>query len=468
MRLLRREWNHPVDAVFVNPPPCQAVLGDTALRGRPVKLFRSLGIGNSHPAFLFVVTIVIMLAFSLSAAAQNQYYVSTSGSDSNNGTSSSTPWRTCSHAISSFSLGGGGAVINFAPGNYGTVCTVNRGGPSPTVRLVLKCTAQWTAGGSTGCRGLGWLVTSANNVDIGALDQYGFEYTDPNAQVGVDVSWQCGTAGTCSSGNGIHVLGNYLHDIGQNASGEGVGCPYSGAIMAPTGHGHTITDFRAIGNQIDHFGISGGTSCNAAHGIYVASAGGIVQNNIITRAATAAIQYYDQACNAVISNNVLAASRVGVIVYGGNGCTPGSTTVSNNIIVNNSAGAFNTGFGGANDCVSGRPILFSNNDLFGNAGDYNNAQPSCEIRQNQRSENPAVTFVNYTGTASGDYHLKANSIAVSGGTTQCTSGTSACAPAIDFASTSRPSTPSLGIFESQGSNNAGAPAAPSGLTASVQ
>jgi hypothetical protein len=431
-----------------------------------MKWIRSLGIGNSG-AGLLALTIVMMLVLSLSAQAQNQYYVSTSGNDSNKGISSSTPWRTCSHAIAAFSLGSGGAVINFAPGNYGAVCTVNRGGSSPTVRLVLKCTAQWTAGGSTGCRGLGWLVTSANNVDIGAPNRFGFEYTDPNAQVGVDVSWQCGTSGTCSWGNGVHVVGNYLHDIGQNATGEGVGCPYAGAILAPTGHGHTISGFQAIGNLIDHFGINGGNTCNAAHGIYIASAGAIVQNNVITRAAAAALQYYDQACNAVISNNVLAASRRGLVVYGGNGCTPGMTTVSNNIIVNNSAGAFNTGFGGANDCSSGSPILFSNNLLFGNGSDYNNSKPSCETRQNQLSENLTATFVNYTGTASGDYHLKAGSIAVSGGTVQCTSGgTSACAPAIDFALVSRPSPPSLGIFEGQ--SNANAPPAPSGLTANVQ
>ncbi|MGA9800603.1 MAG: right-handed parallel beta-helix repeat-containing protein [Terriglobales bacterium] len=434
-----------------------------------MKLIRSLGIGNSRPAFLLILTIVMMLALSLSAAAQNQYYVSTSGSDSNNGTSPSTPWRTCSHAISSFTLGSGGAVVNFAPGNYGAVCTVNRGGSSPTVRLVLKCTAQWTAGGSTGCRGLGWLVTSANNVDIGAIDQYGFEYTDPNAQVGVDVSWQCGTAGTCASGNGIHVLGNYLHDIGQNASGEGVGCPYSGAILAPTGHGHTISGFQAIGNLIDHFGANGGSSCAAAHGIYIASAGGTVQNNIITRAAASALQYYDQACNASISNNVLAASRFGLIVYGGNGCTPGLNTITNNIIVNNSSAGVYTGYSGPSVCSSGLPTLFSNNDLFGNGTDFNNPAASCETRRNQLSENPTATFVNYTGTATGNYHLKSSSVAVGGGTTQCTpGGTNLCAPALDFSASARTGTPSLGIFEAQGDTSASAPSAPSGLTASVQ
>jgi hypothetical protein len=431
-----------------------------------VKWIRSCGTGNSRPVYLLALAIVIMTVFSLNAAAQNQYYVSTSGSDSNNGTSPSTPWRTCSHAIAAFSLGGSGAVINFAPGNYGTVCTVNRGGSSPTVRLVLKCTQQWTAGGSSGCRGMGWLVSSANNVDIGAVNRYGFEYSNPNAEVGVDVPWQCGSSITCSSGNGIHVMGNYLHDIGQNVRG---GCPQSGAILAPTQHGHSITGFQAVGNLIDHFGVSGGSTCAEAHGIYVASSGGYVANNIITRGAASAIQYYDQACGAVISNNVLASSRFGLIVFGGNGCTPGLNTINNNIIVNNSDSGVYTGVSGQSVCSSGRPALFSNNLFFGNGADFHLGAASCETRQNSKSENPTKTFVNYTGTATGDYHLKAGSIAIGSGTTQCTSGgASVCVPTLDFAALSRPNTPSLGTYEAQGDSNASAPAAPSGLTASVQ
>jgi hypothetical protein len=433
-----------------------------------VKLIRSFGLGNTRPGFLLALTIMIMMVFSPTAKAQNQYYVAaTGGSDSNSGTSAGSPWATCNHAIAAFNPGSSGAVINFIASNstHAACSNINRGGSSTSARLVLQCTAPWTA--ATHCKMAGnFFITSANNVDIGAIPQLGFEYTNPNDDVALDVVYQCGTSPTCTSGNSIHVLGNYFHDVAQNVSG---GCPLAGMIEIPNAHGRTVSDTRVIGNMIDHFGLSPNNSCNTAQGIYILTAGGTVQNNIVTRSATAAIQYYDQACNAVISNNVLAASRVGLIVYGGNGCAPGSTTVSNNIIVNNSQVAFNTGFNGANNCGSGRPILFSNNLLFGNGGDYNNAQPSCETRQNQRSENPTATFVNYTGTASGDYHLKPGSIANNSGTRQCTAGgTSTCAPSVDLALVVRPTQLSLGAFESQGGSNASAPAAPSGLTASVQ
>jgi hypothetical protein len=468
MKLLQRERTLLSTQSLQIPPPCQDALGDAALRGWIVKWLRSFGIGNSHRGFLLAVTIAIIMVFSLSAAAQNQYYVAaTGGSDSNSGTSVGSPWATCNHAIAAFKSGASGAVINFIASNtkHAACSNINRGGSSTSARLVLQCTAPWTA--DVHCKMAGnFFVTSANNVDIGAMPQLGFEYTNPNDDIALDVVYQCGSSLTCASGNSIHVLGNYFHDVGQNVSG---GCPLAGMIEIPNSHGKTLTDTRVIGNLIDHFGTSPNNSCNVAQGIYILTGGAIVQNNIVTRSATAAIQYYDQACNAVISNNVLAASRVGLIVYGGNGCTPGSTTVSNNIIVNNSAGAFNTGFGGANDCASGRSILFSNNLLFGNGGDYNNSQPSCEIRQNQRSENPTATFVRYTGTASGDYHLKPGSVAINGGTRQCTSGgASGCAPSIDLALITRPAQLSLGVFETQGDSNASAPAAPSGLTASVQ
>src|SRR3984893_6222920 len=266
-----------------------------------------------------------MLLLSLSAVAQNQYYVSTSGSDSNNGTSSSTPWLTCGHAIAAFSLGSSGAVINFSPGDYGT-CNISRGGSSLTNRLVLQCTTQWSVGGSN-CR-LGFMVTTASNVDIGARNKFGFEYTDPNAGYAVDVNWQCGP-GTCATGNSIHVLGNYFHDISQNVAG---GCPLAGALLITNTHGALSPDAQVIGNVVDHYGKFPNPCGNGAQGIYVSTAGGQVYNNISTRNAYSGLQYYDQACNARISNNVFANNTVGMVLYGGNGCSPvGLNTVANNI-----------------------------------------------------------------------------------------------------------------------------------------
>ena len=447
-------------------PVVSDALRDTALRGWTVKWLRSLGIGNSRPGFLLVPIIATMMFFTLSAAAQNQYYVSTSGSDSNNGTSASTPWRTCSHAVSAFNLGAGGAVINFAPGNYSETCSLNRGGSSTSVRLALKCTEQLVPGGNNNCRGIQFNTYNTNNVDIGALPLRGFEYTNPSGEVAVNDVAQCTIGTTCPNGNSIHALGNYWHDIGQSNSG---GCPSSGAFLVGQ-HGHPSTDIQAIGNIVDHYGTFPNTSCNQAHGLYIIAIGAIIQNNIVTRAAYAGLQYYDSACRGVITNNVFANNRAGAVVYGGNGCPAGNNTVANNIVSNNLTYAFNNSFGGDQGSSVGHPTLYANNIVFGNpSGTFTSTPSGSTIVQNQKSENPTSTFVNYTGTATGDYHLKAGSVAVGGGTTQCTSGGVVnCVPVVDLAALSRANVPSLGVFEPQGASSASAPAAPSGLTASVQ
>jgi hypothetical protein len=359
-------------------------------------------------------------------------------------------------------LGSGGAVINFSPGDYGT-CNISRGGSSLTNRVALQCTQQWTVGGSN-CK-LGFMVTTANNVDIGAINRFGFEYTDPNAGYAVDVNWQCGTNPTCATGNSIHVLGNYFHDVAQNVSG---GCELGGMIEIPNIHGGQSPDAQVIGNVIDHFGKYPNPCGNGSQGIYVATAGGQIYNNIATRVAYAGLQYYDQACGARISNNVFANNTVGMVLYGGNGCSPvGMNTVANNIVVNNVQQAFNNSFSGDQGCSAGNPTLYTNNIVFGNGSTFASSPASCTVIQNQLSENPTATFVNYTGTASGDYHLKTGSVAITAGTTRCAAGsTNQCVPALDLVASVRPGTPSLGVYETE--TGSGSLSAPTGLTATVQ
>ena len=139
MKLLRREWLHRYRCRLYKSPVVSGALGDTALRGWTVKWIRSLGIGNSRPRFLLAPAIVLMLALSLSAAAQNQYYVSTTGSNSSSGTSPSTPWRTCSHAIAAFSLGGGGARASTFP--RAIMAPVPSTGVARLLRIAWLCNA---------------------------------------------------------------------------------------------------------------------------------------------------------------------------------------------------------------------------------------------------------------------------------------------------------------------------------------
>src|SRR5271165_5817649 len=58
------------------------------------------------------------------------YYVASTGSDSNNGTSPGTPWLTLQHANDSLPVGGAaaGSCINMAPGSYPGGVSLTTGG----------------------------------------------------------------------------------------------------------------------------------------------------------------------------------------------------------------------------------------------------------------------------------------------------------------------------------------------------
>ncbi len=77
---------------------------------------------------------------------QTNYYVATTGSDSNNGISSSTPWRTLQHANNLLPAGGAaaGSCINVAPGTYSSGVSITVGGKvaSSTGYVVYRCTTM--------------------------------------------------------------------------------------------------------------------------------------------------------------------------------------------------------------------------------------------------------------------------------------------------------------------------------------
>lgn len=358
------------------------------------------------------------------ASGQTLYFVNgTTGSDNNDGLAATAggghgPWRTFNKAMNAVKIGPSGTVVSFAPFNYAETVTLPQGGSS-FARLSFVCNTPFTVGGSN-CKMTQINTYGVNNVDIGAIGKLGFEITQPAGIVLINNN------GNFSGGNNNTFAGNYLH--GVNTSGT---CALSGAIL-----GGNRTNLKAIGNFIDDVGQPG---CTTMHGIYFHAIGAVEQDNVITRVrGGAAIQHYSDACSGVISNNDLLNSHWGLILLGGAECTPGLNTVSNNDISNNSVGVYN-GISSANDCVSGRSTLYTNNIMFGNGANFQQPQPACEIRQNTLSENPTATFLSYTGDATGNYQLKAGSIAINGGTAQCvTGGVNPCIPSIDILNVSRP------------------------------
>src|SRR5207253_186283 len=105
-------------------------------------------------------------------ALANDYYVSASGNDSNDG-SQGHPWATVQNADKKFVLGATGTVIHVASGSYGSATqTLSRGGSSPTVRLAIQCDAGVaSATAAMGkCMFRGAFEIFTNNVDLVGFD----------------------------------------------------------------------------------------------------------------------------------------------------------------------------------------------------------------------------------------------------------------------------------------------------------
>ncbi len=421
----------------------------------------------------FVLLTGCLLILTLAASAQaNQYYVSTSGNNSNDG-SQARPWQTINKAIASFTSGSGGAVVHVAAGNYsntsgsncfGVAVCFTRGGASQSARLVVQCDTPQQCFINTTV----WF----NGSNVNNIDFVGFDVGNmPDDSNGISTA----NNGTSSTYNSIHLINNYVHDIGQNVTYNGIlGCMAEGMITLGPPHGASFqpTDIQVIGNRLNNFGRVG-NACNNAQGIYLGGGGGKIQNNIVSNIASGGIQVYDQPCNTIISNNVVFHNGNGIRL-GGGGCS-GHNTVINNIIVdsvpNSGNGVLGIGILGSSGSGGSCPIgstLYGNNMFHGNVSDFGSTG-TCEVKTgNITSEAPTATFVNYRTDGSGDYSLKAGSLAIGAGTTSCVAGgASPCVPTISIAGLLRPMPPSIGANEFGTSANQ-PPDAPANLTATVQ
>jgi len=141
------------------------------------------------------------------------FYVATTGSDSNNGTSPSTPWLTIQHADTSSRTAGD--CINVAPGTYASGAVITHGGSSATSSgyVVYRCTAMDACVITEDDHGFETTNAGTANYlifdgfELAASSQHtygqGFELTQPG--------------GPLNNANGHHywVLNNIVHGYGQ-------------------------------------------------------------------------------------------------------------------------------------------------------------------------------------------------------------------------------------------------------------
>lgn len=343
----------------------------------------------------------------------NQYYVSPSGSDSNNG-SRSSPWATMTHADANTPAC---SVIWFASGNY--------------VQSANTYYAHTTGSGTASCHkafvseNYGGAVISVPNYNqltgpalwsSGAfVDFVGFDISAPQACTGIYVD------GHDSSGNYTGTLAyNRVHDI-DDASGANK-CNGNGGLSGAA---------QYYGNVVWNIGFPGNMW---VHGIY-ADKGSIVQNNVVYNASGGCIQAGRNPANMIIENNTLYNCKWGIVIYTMSGSvTPAGNYVANNITANASQYDIYECFASACGGTAGGSNTYTNNISYNSSNHMETG-----TLQNNLTSDPKV--VNAASPASGgDFHLQAGSPAIG-------AGTHTNAPAHDIDGTTRGNPPSIGAYE---------------------
>lgn len=365
-----------------------------------------------HIIFRLLACFVGFSAFlTISVAQATDYYVSTSGNDSNAGTQAA-PFRTIQKGSE---VAQAGDTVHVLPGtyietrkgsNFAGIQQRNKGTASNRIRFVSD--TRWGAKVSTrGTTTTMWAVMG-DYVDIEGFEVDG---TDANAGPGIMLYGDKG-----------RILYNHVHHILPPAC--------HGAIGIDSGD-YNGSGSEVIGNLI-HDTKPNVTPCNlSGYAIYFASPNGKVMNNIIYNTMLHGIHLWHAPYGTVVSHNLIfnAHGKSGIVF----GCNDApyvqchNITVSNNIIMNSDFTHAIIEYGN-NDSSN----LVTHNIIFGNgSGDIIKMQTGT-AKDNMIGVNPMIP-----GLSGGDYHLASGSPAIDAGTTQCVSASS-CVPSEDFWQSARP------------------------------
>ena len=340
----------------------------------------------------------------------NNYWVATTGNDSNPGTQA-LPFRTIKKGVSAAKPD---TTIHVMPGTYAeSIKTTVNGTAAGRIRYVSE--TKWAAK----------IVPPASSTLDCAWDNRG-TYVDIE-DFEVDGSTFAGGTlwrqGIYSAGSQSSVRGNKVHNIAHDksvytcTSGGGAG------IEGDSYYGATNIDM--IGNVVYDTGYLG---CTFVQGIYQ-TAPGKVMNNSVTRGGEACIHLWHDANHIDIVNNTVVQCPVGILVGGGDYVhTSGPAdyvNVFNNIVVNSTMGIDEQGQTGLHN-------VYSNNLLFGNATNFG-------LSNGLVAKNTLLVDPRFTNLAGADYHLQTGSPAINAGSTTL-------APADDLDGKLR-SQPDIGAFE---------------------
>jgi len=297
------------------------------------------------------------------------YYVSTSGSDSNNGTSASTPWLTLQHANNSLPTGGAaaGSCINVAPGTYANGVAVSTAGKtaSPTGYVVWRCLAMdactvtdsgaafaWS-GSTTANYNIidGFKMTAASEVAYGQ----GVEVWDNNGDSHLSVHhiWVMNSIISGYGQSGIQINdGEYFYLIHNTIFGN------SRVTCDAQGSGISMAFLKAFTNYTPTADDSSNSVLgNIGSGFHNAISWNVLYNNALTQCGSQSSMYDTDGNNIILDTlnnnfNSFGAYSKGVLV-------------SFNV-------TYNSGGGGVHVFLS-ENITVANNTCYNNFLDPNNS-----------------------------------------------------------------------------------------------
>src|SRR6266516_3245545 len=325
------------------------------------------------------------------------YYVAPSGSDANP-CSAAAPCYTMQRVSQLMSPGDN---AHFASGNYTWSYSGNKVTKSGTAAAPISYISDTKWGSKVYGSGCDPIWNDGDYVQI----------------INFDVTGDC-SEGITTNGNYSKVIGNRVHDLPAASGGYGGikgDCCYSNR-----------TGIQIIGNVV--YNIAMGSGSTLIHGIYTASPGSVLMNNIVTRVSAACITHYHAATHSIVSTTVVANCKYGIQIAADGAITSDDyTTVDNNIAVNNGRGIYEYPTAGPHN-------VYNNNIVYNSS--VANFDLCCGGTQSGSITLTAAQFsalfVNYTGDMTGDYHLRSGAVAIDAGTTSCAAGVSSCVPLLDL------------------------------------
>ncbi|WP_431855807.1 carbohydrate-binding domain-containing protein [Azospirillum sp.] len=341
------------------------------------------------------------------------FYVSTTGSDSNTGTKDS-PFRTILKASQAASSG---STVHVASGTY-------QGGFQTTKSdITYVSDVKWGAK----------IVPGSSNGRIEAWDNRGSNVTIDGFEI--DGSGQsAGTRwlfGVYTTGSNSVVQNMKVHDIVRDSTAwSAANTGQGGAGIMGDGY-YGGSNIKMLNNTVYNIGMANQSS-SLIHGVYMATSGEVKGNLIYQIVGDGVTTWHDATNLKIVNNTIFEANGAGIMIGAGDHYKSSGpndyTQVSNNILYANSKGLETYGEVGTHN-------TYSNNLVYGNGTNWilKNGTATGTISADPK-------FVNYVATGGGDYHLAAGSPAIN-------AGTSTSAPTYDLSGLAREGAVDIGAYE---------------------